>query len=318
MWRSCRLGVMKTTKFIEENFLWLVLIISAIALFYPPLFIFWKPYFPYLLGIIMFGIGLTLKPDDFKALLNLKGTIIGIVILKYIIVSITAYSISIIFHLPVIYTIGFIILGCCPGGTASNVMSHLSKTNVALTVFLTFITTILSPLLMPLLIYLFLHKSVSIPFVQIMQVISTIVLIPVVLGLVLRPFFLKRRSTQKLIVFFPTLSIITIIIVIAAIIGLTHNILLSFPYKVIIGVVIMNVTGYLTGYLTSKLFRCKFNESLPVAFEFGILDSGLGTVIATGFFGPVAALPAAIYSLIQNITGAIIVKLSHYVRLPRE
>src|SRR5689334_18493408 len=144
---------------IERHFILVILLFSAFALLEPVLFIGIKPYLTLLLGIILFGIGLTLEERDFRTTWEIRWLVLLAILARYAFMPSAAYFIGRSLHLSSFDLIGLVILGSCPGGTAANVMSYLSRGNVALTVMLTFGTTLIAPLAMPALIYLFLHKE---------------------------------------------------------------------------------------------------------------------------------------------------------------
>jgi BASS family bile acid:Na+ symporter len=226
-----------------------------------------------------------------------------------------AYFIGRILHLQTLDLIGLIILGSCPGGTAANVMSYLSRGNVALTVMLTFGTTIIAPLAMPAIIYFFLHKDISVAFVSMVKNLLLVVFIPLLFGILIKKYF--SNGSKYIIRIFPSISIFAISLVIACIMSLAQQKILSFPIWIIIAVTALNMIGYFIGLMTSKLLKCKSREQKSILFEYGMFDAGLGVVLATNFFGPVAALSSALMSIIQNITASFIVRQSTRVKNTR-
>jgi len=221
-----------------------------------------------------------------------------------------AYVIGRILRLPLPELVGIVVVGACPGGTAANVMSYLSKANTALTVVLTFGTTLIAPLVTPTWIYLLLHKHISIPFWGIFNSMILIVFLPIVAGMLLKKIFWKKISPIAPIAkIFPVISIIAIALVVACVMALTHHRILSFPIHMILAVTLLNIAGYFIGALVSKLMRCKEQEQKSITFEYGMFDSGLGVIIATSFFGPLAVLAGALLSIIQCLTAPLLVKI---------
>jgi bile acid:Na+ symporter, BASS family len=208
--------------------------------------------------------------------------------------------------LPLIELIGIVIVSSCPGGTAANVMSYLSRSNVALTIILTLGTTIISPLVSPTIIYLLLHKYISIPFLGMVKNMLTIILLPIVVGIIVNKIFYKKLSNVTKI--FPVISIFAIGLVIACVMALTKKQIFSFPKYVILSVTALNIFSYCIGLLVSKLSNLNKIDQKSVIFEYGMFDTGLAVVIATSFFGPLAALPGALLSIIQNITASVLVR----------
>lgn len=254
----------------------------------------------------MFGIGVTLNPSEIQRTLDKKWVIVAAIVIKYVLMPLTAYLIGILLKLSLLELVGLVIIGACPGGTAANVMAYLGKANTTLTVVLTLGTTLIAPFVTPALIYFLLHKSISIPFFEILNTMVSVVLLPIALGVILKKVFVKRAAA--IIKFCPILSIFSIALVIACVMALTQPKVLAFPLYIIIAVTALNLAGYLFGFITAKLLGNEKPEQRSMMFEYGMFDTGLGVVIATGFFGPLAALPGALLSIIQNLTAAIIVK----------
>lgn len=294
-------------QYIERHFIAIILAFSALAMLEPSCFTWLKPYITLLLGIILFGIGFTLDPTTVKQTLENRRTILFAIIARYLLMPTVAYLIGKVLHLNSMELIGLVILGSCPGGTAANVMSYLSRGNIALTVILTFGTTILAPFAMPTLVYYFLHEEINVPYWGMLTNILLVVFIPLAMGLFVKKYC--GKLSNRFIDIFPTISIFAISLAIACIIALSQEKIRAFPLGIISAVVLLNLAGYFFGFLTSKTLRCKPPEQKSIIFEFGMFDAALGIIIATHFFGPVAALPSAFLSIIQNITASFFVKI---------
>ncbi len=288
-------------RFIEKHFIIIAVVLSGIALAYPPSFIWIKPHIPLGLGIIMFGMGLTLDFEDFRDILS-KWRLVGIgIIMQYAVMPVLAVSISFVFGLPPEAVIGMVVVGACPGGTASNVIAYLARANVPLSVTMTLASTCLAPVLTPAIIYLLLEKQVEIDFWSMVQSVFWIVVFPLVDGLVLRRLFRKRL--EPFLRFFPSLSIMVIALLIACIIGLNQRILLTFPILVLIAVVLHNSLGLAAGYGFARLLKYSKRDARTLAIEVGMQNSGLGVALAVKHFGAATALPGALFSLWHNISG---------------
>ena len=254
----------------------------------------------------MFGMGVTLKFADFKQILVKKKLVFTGIILQYTVMPISAFLISRILSLPEEIFIGMIIVGACPGGTASNVMTYLSKANVALSVTLTLASTLAAPLITPVIIYLFLSQTVSISFVPMVVSVFWIVLFPLIDGLVIRHFFQKKFD--NILQIFPSISIISISMVIACVVALNQNTIMSFPLIIFFAVVLHNASGMAAGYFAGKTMKVDEKDCRTLAFEVGMQNSGLGVTLATQFFSSASALPGAIFSLWHNISGIVAAK----------
>lgn len=301
-------------QYIERNFIAIILMFSALALWEPNYFTWLKPYIALLLGVILFGIGFSLDSTTIKKTLENRTVILVSILARYLLMSSAAYLIGKVLQVNSMELIGLVILGSCPGGTAANVMSYLSRGNIALTVILTFGTTILAPLAMPALVYFFLHEEINVPYWGMLINILTVVIIPVMMGLFVKKYF--NRVSKQLIDFFSTLSIFAISLAIACIIALSHEKIRAFPIWIISAVLLLNLSGYFFGILTAKILGCNHPEQKSIIFEFGMFDAAIGILIATHFFGPVAALPSAFLSIIQNITASILVRTMNLNRCP--
>ena len=290
-------------------FIFLIIFMTVVAVIQPLLFIPLKPFIPFLLGVIMFGIGLTLKAADFKLVFNFKKQIIFSIGLKYLILPPVTYLIAKLIHLPNEDIIGLLMVSAAPGGTAAAIMSFLAGANVALTVVLTFITTILAPLIMPTIIYIFLHKIIMIPFTGMATSIFWIVLFPLSDGLIVRKL-IGEKNIIKIQDIIPWVSLIAVAVIISCVVALNHQRILILPMIQLIAVLLVNLSGIAIGYFVArKILKLDHKNSQSISFEYGLQDSGLAVVLASKFFGVGTALCGALYSVVQNISGVIIVKM---------
>ena len=286
---------------IESHFITIAVVLSGVALAYPPSFIWIKPHIPLGLGIIMFGMGLTLEFGDFRDILR-KWRLVGLgVILQYTVMPLLAVGISYTLGVPPEAAVGMVVVGACPGGTASNVIAYLARANVPLSVTLTLASTCLAPVLTPAIVYLVLEKQVHIDFWSMVQSVFWIVVFPLVDGLILRR--LLRRRLEPVLRVFPSVSILVIALVIACIIGLNRQALLAFPLLVFLAVVLHNTLGLAVGYGMARLFRYSRRDARTLAIEVGMQNSGLGVALAVKHFGVASALPGALFSLWHNLSG---------------
>ncbi|WP_319778604.1 bile acid:sodium symporter family protein [Maridesulfovibrio sp.] len=291
-------------RLIEGHFLFLAVALSMAAFIEPSMFIWMKPHIALSLGIIMFGMGLTLEFSDFAAAVkNYKAIGLGM-LLQYTVMPALAVAFSVLFGLPQEALIGMVVVGACPGGTASNVIVHLAKANVALSVTMTLVSTCLAPLLTPLIIYVILNQQIEIPFLPMVKSVFWIVIFPLVDGLVLRRMF--KRRLDPLLHIFPSISIMVIAMLVACIIGLNRDLLASFPVLVFAAVALHNLGGLGAGYGAGRLAGFNHRDSVTIAIEVGMQNSGLGVALATKYFGIASALPGALFSLWHNISGILL------------
>jgi BASS family bile acid:Na+ symporter len=291
--------------YLEKFFPFLILIISAIAFYQPNLFLWIKPYIPFLLGMVMVSIGLTIDAVSLKINFLRYRTLPFLVIIKFLFLAFLGFAIGKLLNLPSEIIIGLVIVGSCPGGVSANVMSYLSKANTALAVILTILTTLLCPIIMPAIIYLLLHKIIVIPFADIASKLFWVVAFPLLDGLILRRFFLQK--IEKISWILPPFSIINILLIIGCVAASNRQVLMDDPWKIAALVLLMNLAGYAAGYWLGKFLKCDEPSNKAISFEFGMQDSSIGIMLATTFFSPLSALPSALFSIIQNVTGPVLV-----------
>ena len=305
---------MKTLKQISNFFgkymAVIVLIVAAVSLFFPKTVSFIKTsYVNYLLMIVMFGMGLTLKLEDFKVVFTRPKDIIIGAIAQFTIMPLLAFLLSIIFKLPPELAVGVILVGTCPGGTSSNVMTYLAKGDVALSVGMTSVSTILAPFATPLLTLLYAGQKVDVNAVSMFVSIVQVVILPIALGFIINKFFYKFTNSIKEIL--PLISVLAIVAIVAAVVSANSQRLMQVGYLVIIVVVLHNCLGYLCGYLLGKLFRLNNAKCKAVSIEVGMQNSGLATSLAATHFASMAlaTVPGAIFSVWHNISGSIVANI---------
>ena len=302
---------MKTLKQISNFFgkymAIIVLIVAAVSLFFPKTVSFIKTsYVNYLLMIVMFGMGLTLKLEDFKVVFTRPKDIIIGAIAQFTIMPLLAFLLSIIFKLPPELAVGVILVGTCPGGTSSNVMTYLAKGDVALSVGMTSVSTILAPFATPLLTLLYAGQKVDVNAVSMFISIVQVVILPIALGFIINKFLYKFTNSIKEI-----LPLISVLAIVAAVVSANSQRLMQVGYLVIIVVVLHNSLGYLLGYMLAKLFRLNNAKCKAVSIEVGMQNSGLATSLAATHFASMAlaTVPGAIFSVWHNISGSIVANI---------
>lgn len=305
---------MKTLKQISNFFgkymAIIVLIVAAVSLFFPKTVSFIKTsYVNYLLMIVMFGMGLTLKLEDFKVVFTRPKDIIIGAIAQFTIMPLLAFLLSIAFKLPPELAVGVILVGTCPGGTSSNVMTYLAKGDVALSVGMTSVSTILAPFATPLLTLLYAGQKVDVNAVSMFISIVQVVILPIFLGFIINKFFYKFTNSIKEIL--PLISVLAIVAIVAAVVSANSQRLMQVGYLVIIVVVLHNCLGYLLGYVLAKLFRLNNAKCKAVSIEVGMQNSGLATSLAATHFASMAlaTVPGAIFSVWHNISGSIVANI---------
>lgn len=298
------------SDFFGKNMAIIVLIVAAISLFFPRTVSFIKTsYVNYLLMIVMFGMGLTLKFEDFKVVFTRPKDIIIGTVAQFTIMPLLAFLLSMIFKLPPELAVGVILVGTCPGGTSSNVMTYLAKGDVPLSVGMTSVSTILAPIATPLLTLLYAGQKVDVNAVNMFISIVQVVIIPIGLGFIINKFFHKFTNHIKEIL--PLISVLAIVSIVAAVVSANSSRLMQVGYLIIIVVMLHNCLGYLLGFIVAKALRLNNAKCKAISIEVGMQNSGLATSLAATHFAsmPLATVPGAIFSVWHNISGSIVANI---------
>ncbi len=285
----------------------IVIAMALTALFCPNAVSFIKTsYINTLLGIVMFGMGLTLKPNDFRILFSHpKDVLIGTVA-QFLIMPLLAFLLVKAFSLTPELAVGVILVGTCPGGTSSNVMTYLAKGDVALSVGITSASTILAPVMTPLLTYVYAGKTVDVNMLSMFLSIIQVVLLPIAIGFAVNRFF--SRFAEKAIDVLPLVSTLAIVAIVGAVVSANAARLMGCGLLILVIVVLHNLLGYALGYAAAKLLKMDTTKRRAVAIEVGMQNSGLATSLATVHFAqyPLATIPGAVFSVWHNVSGAIL------------
>lgn len=284
--------------------LW-VIIFAALALYTPNTFTPLGDYISELLAIVMLGMGLTLTISDFRRIAERPVDVLIGAGLQWILMPLFAYVLVIGLGIPWEIGIGLILVGAAPGGTASNVMTYLGRGDVALSVTITSVTTLAAPIVMPAWTLLLAGEQITVTFAEMAEEIILIVVIPVVLGLGLRYLLDKYAPTaaQAGLTIFPAISVVAIVAIVAAVVGLNVDEILTASAIALLAVVLHNTLGLGAGYGISRGLGMPEDRARACGFEVGLQNSGLAVAIAVAFFDPIAALIPALFSVWHNISG---------------
>lgn len=258
-----------------------------------------------LLGIVMFGMGMTLKLSDFKVVFTKPKAVIVGILSQFIIMPVLAFVLAFAFQLPAELAVGVILVGSCPGGTSSNVMTYLAKGDVALSVGMTACTTIMAPIVTPLLVLLFAGQTVDVDVLEMFLSIVQVVLVPIAAGFLINYFFEKVAAACASVL--PLVSVVGISLIIMAVVAANQAKLLTVGPLIILVVMLHNVLGYTFGYLVGRALRLTKEQMRTLSIEVGMQNSGLASSLATVHFAsmPLAAVPGAVFSVWHNISGAV-------------
>ena len=285
----------------------LVLVVAAAALLWPASFLqvdTWaiNP----MLGVIMFGMGLTLSPQDFRIVFSRPKDILIGCLAQFTVMPLLALALSWAFALPKELALGVILVGCCPGGTASNVITYLAKGDLALSVGMTATSTLLAPLLTPLLVWLLAGTMVQVDTIGMLLSIVYVVIAPIAVGLVFQRYL--PQFTRSVVPYLPAFSSVVIALVVGIIVAHNADRLLVGGLIVVLVVMLHNLCGLSLGYIIGRLLNLEDPKRRAISIEVGMQNSGLASSLATLHFAayPLATIPGAIFSVWHNISGALV------------
>ena len=284
----------------------LVLIVAVVSMVVPASFVWIDTWLinP-MLGAIMFGMGLTLSPQDFKIVLSRPKDILLGCLAQYTVMPLLARALTWVFALPKELAIGVILVGCCPGGTASNVITYLAKGDLALSVGMTAASTLLAPLLTPLLVWALAGTMVDVDTVGMILSIVYVVIAPIVCGLLCQRFL--PEFTRRLTPYLPAFSSIVIALVVGIVVSHNADRLLTAGLLVVAVVMIHNLLGLAIGFTVGRLLKLQKPKCVALSIEVGMQNSGLASSLAVLHFAayPLATIPGAVFSVWHNISGAL-------------
>jgi BASS family bile acid:Na+ symporter len=288
----------------------MVLLVAVVSLAVPSSFLWIDTWvINPMLGLIMFGMGLTLAPQDFRIVLSRPKDILFGCLAQFTVMPLLAWTLAWAFSLPKELALGVILVGCCPGGTASNVITYLAKGDLALSVGMTAMSTLLAPVMTPLLVWLLAGTMVDVDTMGMLMSIVYVIIAPIIAGLLCQRFL--PRLTQSVVPYLPAFSSVVIALVVGIIVSHNATRLLVGGMLVILVVMLHNVLGLTIGFLIGRLLKLERAKCVAVSIEVGMQNSGLASSLAVLHFAayPLATIPGAIFSVWHNISGALTAKL---------
>ncbi|SFD16790.1 bile acid:Na+ symporter, BASS family [Pseudomonas citronellolis] len=290
------------SRFVGNTFALWVLLFAVLAFLAPQWFRPLAPAIVPMLGIVMFGMGLTLKLEDFAEVARHPWRVCLGVVAHFVIMPGVAWLLCQLLHLPPEIAVGVILVGCCPSGTASNVMTWLARGDLALSVAIAAVTTLLAPRLTPALIWLLASAWLPVSFAELFWSILQVVLLPIALGVVAQRLFGARVG--KVVEVLPLVSVVCIVVIVAAVVAASQAKIAESGLLIMAVVILHNSFGFLLGYLAGRVFGLPLAQRKSLALEVGMQNSGLGAALASAHFSPLAAVPSALFSVWHNISGA--------------
>ena len=284
----------------------LVLVAAVSAMLVPEVFVWIDTWtINPILGLIMFGMGLTLSPQDFKVVLSRPKDVLLGCLAQFVVMPLLAWLLCQVFALPQELALGVILVGCCPGGTASNVITYLAKGDLALSVGMTAMSTLLAPVMTPLLVWLLAGTMVNVDTIGMLLSIVYVVIAPIVAGLICQRYLPKL--TKRLIPYLPAFSTLMITLVVVIVVSHNASKLLVGGLLVVLVVMLHNLLGLTVGYLVGRGLRLSRPKCVALSIEVGMQNSGLASSLAVLHFAayPLATIPGAVFSVWHNISGAL-------------
>lgn len=262
-----------------------------------------------LLGLVMFGMGLTLNPSDFRIVFSRPKDVLTGCLTQFTVMPLTAWLLTRAFCLPDDLALGVILVGCCPGGTASNVITYLAKGDLALSVGMTAASTVLAPFLTPAITWLMAGTFVHVDALSMFFSIVQVVILPILAGFLIQRFF--PRFTSAAVGYLPAFSSATIVFIVGIIVSHNADKLLTCGLLAIAVVVLHNICGLALGYAIGRALRLEHKKCVAISIEVGMQNSGLASSLATLHFAayPMATIPGAVFSVWHNISGAVMAKV---------
>lgn len=297
-----------------KYFVWLIVVVAVAAMVVSDPFLKVLKFRPFGqsiitigLGIIMLVMGLTMKKEDFQVVISRpKDVFIGC-LAQFTIMPLVAFALAKMLKLPPELAVGLVLLGTCPGGTASNVITYLAKGDVALSVGMTTVSTLLAPILTPALTYMLAGEWIKINTYAMVIDILKIVIIPILIGMLLQHFFSEKiRKYKKILVMIPIISIVTIM---GLCVAPNKTNLLNSGYLLVLAVCLHNWFGFILGYIVGKFMNMNDAKKKALSIEVGLQNSGLAIGLSAQFVNPLTALPATIATVIHQISGSLLANI---------
>jgi bile acid:Na+ symporter, BASS family len=311
----------KVSNFIVTAFPLWVIIGVILTFFYPRLFTWFSGNFiTYGLGIIMLGMGLTITVDDFKNVLKMPKWVITGLVLHFTVMPFLGWSMGIIFHLPVFFAVGLILVACCPSGTASNVVCYLARANVPLSVTTTSISTLTAIFMTPMLSAFIIGSKVDVNGWALFFDTIKVILLPVTLGIIFNKYL--PRVTKRILPYAPIAATFTIVLIVSSIIGAGRSLIINCGWRLVFAVIGLHACGFFLGYVFTMITAKDKTIRQTISIEVGMQNSGLGVVLAKNNFpDPATAIPSAISSATHSLIGSLLagiwrIKNKKYVQSP--
>jgi bile acid:Na+ symporter, BASS family len=308
---------------ITNNFALLTVLGVALAWFFPPAFTWMtdgriavagQPLLSLALGVIMLAMGLTLTFDDYRKLAAAPRALVAGVALQFAVMPLTGFAIARGLALEPGLAVGLILVACCPGGTASNIVTFLARGNVALSVVMTMASTLAAVVLTPLLTGWLAGAYVEIDRLNLLLNMVSIVLVPVVLGTLLNRLF--PRVAERVNAVLPLVAIVLVILIVGGIVGGAKAQIAQHAGVLLLATFLLHAVDFVLGYVLARALGLEEIAARTISIEVGMQNSGLGSGLAkTPAFAAqfaditqaaLAPVPAAISAVWHVLIGSLL------------
>ena len=300
--------VAKLSGFVGRYLTYIVFAVIAWAFFQPGAFVWATRNTVELLGVVMFGMGMTLHISDFRLVLQRPREVLVGCVAHYTIMPLVAYVLVLLFGLSADLAVGMVLLGSCPSGTASNVMSFLAKGDVPLAVSITTVSTLLAPVMMPFLVWALAGQWVTVSFTAMCLTVLKVILLPLVLGILVHRIVGEKYLAQctKFLVLLSAFAVLSIVGGVIAVNGMK---ILELGFFIIALVLAHNLFGFALGYFVTGKLGFGKRQQHSVTLEVGMQNDALAISVAAVHFSPAVAIPAAVGAAVHQITGSLLANL---------
>lgn len=309
-------GLVRVSTWVGRTFALWAIVFAVLGFFFPQPFVGLKGWIVPVLGLIMFGMGLTLEVRDFAEIAKRPMQVIVGIMAQFAIMPLLALLLTQVFDLDPMVAVGVILVGCCPGGTSSNVITFLARGDVALSVTVTSFSTVLAPILTPLLLEIYAGTLIDVQVMDMMWSIAKIVLLPISLGVIIHR--LLGDNIKPVFDLLPMVSVGGIVLIIAIVVALSQAKIAESGVLIFAVVVLHNMLGYACGFALGRACGFGLAQQRAIMVEVGMQNSGLGAALASAYFGPFAALPSALFSVWHNISGALLANVCVWLDAKRK
>ncbi|WP_442485675.1 bile acid:sodium symporter family protein [Aeoliella sp. SH292] len=302
--------LVRTLSLLTNLFPVWVVAFAVAALWDPSLFHWFGPLTIYALGVIMLGMGVTLTAGDFLEVLRAPKPIAIGFVAQFTIMPFMGWLIAATFDLPTELAVGIILVACCPGGTASNVVTYLARGHLALSVLMTTCSTFGAIVITPLLTKWLVGERLPVDAAGLLLSTVKVVLLPVIAGVLLNRYL--PRTVERITTFSPLVSVIAIAMICASAVGDNRDLILTYFVQLGAAVVTLHAGGFALGYAFAWLLGYDSRISRTISIEVGMQNSGLGVVLAREHFAnpvthvAIAAAPCALSSVAHSVIGSLL------------